>query len=72
MNFELGGRRMVKFPTLGPKTYSYLANDNEENKKAEGTLKHIIKMKYKFEDFKHCSEPTQLENKTKTSGKNLI
>ena len=69
MNFELGGKIMTKFLTLGPKTYSYLTDDNDKNKKAEGTLKHAIKGKHKFEDFKHCLEPTQLEKKKENVGK---
>ena len=32
-------------------------------KKAKGTKKCVVKRKLKFEDYKHCLEPTQLENK---------
>ena len=45
---------MTEFATVRPKTYSYLTDDNEENKKARDTKKCIIK---------HCFETTQLENK---------
>ena len=45
---------MTEFATVRPKTYSYLTDDNEENKKARDTKTCIIK---------HCFETTQLENK---------
>ena len=35
MKDEIGG----KLTTLQPKTYSYLVNDNEENKKGKSTKK---------------------------------
>ena len=34
---ELGGKIMIEFVALQPKTYSYLMIDNNENKKAKGT-----------------------------------
>ena len=45
MNYQLREKIMTKFATLGPKTYSYLTDETDENKKAEDTLKHIIKRK---------------------------
>ena len=44
---------MTEFATLRLKTYSYLANDNGENKNARGTKKCVVKTKLKFEDCKH-------------------
>ena len=35
---------MTEFATVRPKTYSYLTDDNEENKKARDTKKCIIKL----------------------------
>ena len=35
-----------------------------KNKQTKGTKKFAIKWKLKFEDYKHCLEATQLENKT--------
>ena len=37
MKVELGGKLMTEFVTLIPKTYSYLMNDCNSNKKAKGT-----------------------------------
>ena len=33
MKDELGGKIMVEFAALIPKTYSYLPDDNDKNKK---------------------------------------
>ena len=54
---------MAEFSTLEPKTYSFLTDDSNENKKAKGTKNCVIKQKLKFEDYKHCLEATQFENK---------
>ena len=43
MKGELGGKTMREFVALRPKTYSYLTDDCEEDKKAKGTKKCIIK-----------------------------
>ena len=42
-----------------------LTDNNNEAKKAKGTKKCLVKRKLKFEDYKHCLETTQLENKIK-------
>ena len=63
MNFVLGGKITAKLATLGPKSYSYLTDDNEANKKTEGTLRRVIKREHKFEYFKHCLEAIHLKNK---------
>ena len=39
MKDELGGRIIMEFVTLRPKTYSYLTDDFKEDKKAKGTMK---------------------------------
>ena len=65
MNNKLGGKIMKEFVTQSPKTYNYLTDDNEENKEAKKTKKKcVIKRKLKFEDYKHCLEAIQVENKT--------
>ena len=51
---ELGGRIITKPVTLRPKTYSYLTDDGEEDKKAKGTKKCVIKRMIKFNDYKNC------------------
>ena len=39
MKGELGGKIMTEFAALRPKTYSYLMDDCNSNKKAKGTKK---------------------------------
>ena len=54
MKDELGGRIITEFVALRPKTYSYLTDDCEEDKKAKGTKKCVIKRVIKFNDYKNC------------------
>ena len=54
MKDELGGKIIMEFVTLRPKTYSYLTDDGREDKKAKGTKKCIIKNMIKFNDYKKC------------------
>ena len=54
MKDELGGKIMTEFVALRPKTYSYLTDDCEEDKKAKGTKKCVIKRRLKFSDYKDC------------------
>ena len=63
MKDELGGKIMKKFVGLRAKTYSYLIDDVNENKKAKDTKKYVIKRRLKFENYKSCLEATQIENK---------
>ena len=52
MKDQLGGKIMIEFVALRPKTYSYLADDCEEDNKAIGTKKCVIKKELKFNDYK--------------------
>ena len=61
---------MTKFVRLRAKTYSYLIDDNIEDKKTKDTKKCVIKRELKFEDYKNCLEVTQLENKINYLEKN--
>ena len=63
MKDESGEKIMTEFAALRAKTYSYSTDNKDEDKKAKGTKKCVIKRKLKFEDYKHCLERTQLENK---------
>ena len=42
MKDELGGQIMKEFIGLLAKTYSYIQDNNDENKKAKGTKKCVI------------------------------
>ena len=53
MKDELGGEIITEFITLRPKTYSYLNDNDKEDKKSKGTKKCLIK-KIKFNDYKKC------------------
>ena len=50
---ELGGKIMPELVALRPKTYSCLTDDYEEDKKAKGTKKCVIKRRPKFSDYKY-------------------
>ena len=63
MKDELGGQIMKKFVGLRAKTYSYLKDNNDKDKKAKGTKKCVIKRKLTFQDYKNCLEAAQVENK---------
>ena len=54
MKDELGGKIIIEFVTLRPKTYSFLTDDGKEDKKAKGSKKHVIKRLIKFNDYKKC------------------
>ena len=61
---KLDEKIMTKFVGLRSKTYNYLIDEGSEDKKAKSTKKCFIKRKLKFENYKNCSEATQLENET--------
>ena len=63
MKDELGGKTMTKFVGLRVDMYSYLIDDDSEDKKAKDTKTCVIKKKLKLENYKNCFEATQLENK---------
>ena len=74
MKDELGDKIFREFGALWPKTYNYWTNDSDvmKIKKTKGTKKCVVKRKLKFEDYKHCSEATQLENKINRLEKNKL
>ena len=49
MKDELGEKIMTKFVGLRSKPYSYLMDDDSEDKKAKGTKECVIKRKLKFQ-----------------------
>ena len=54
---------MKKFLAVWAKTYSYITDNNNDNKKAKDRKKRVVKIKLKFEDYKYCLEAVQLDNK---------
>ena len=52
MKDELGGKIMTEFAALRPKMYSYLMDDDNNDKKAKGTKKCVIKRVLKFNNYK--------------------
>ena len=54
MKDALGGKIITEFVTLRPKTYSLLTDDGNEDKKAKGIKKCVIKKMNKFNDYKKC------------------
>ena len=63
MKDELGGQIMKELFRLRAKTYSYLKDNNDEDKKAKGIKKCAVKRKLKFADYKNCLEAAQIESK---------
>ena len=66
MKDKLSGKLTRELAALRPKpyrkTYSYLTDDNDENKKPECRKKYVIKRKLKFKNYKSCLQATQFEN----------
>ena len=54
MKDELGGKIMIKFFALRPKTYSYLMDDGNTDKKAKRINKYAIKRILKFNGYTNC------------------
>ena len=61
MEDELDGEIMKEFVALKVKTYNYLKDNNDEDKKAKGTEKSVIKRKLKFKDYKKCLKQLNLK-----------
>ena len=60
MKDELGGKIMKKLLGLKAKTYSYLLNSGNQNKKNKTS---VMIRKLKIENYKNCLGATQLEDK---------
>ena len=70
MKDELGGKIMTEFVALRPKTYSYLTDGCEEDKKTKGTKKCVIKQRLKFNYYKDCLLNNQIVLKSQQIFKN--
>ena len=63
MKDELGAQIMKVFVGLRAKTYSYLKDNNDKDKKEQDTKKCIIKGKLNFEDYKNSLEAANRKQK---------
>ena len=54
------------------KAYSYLTDNNDEDKKTKGTKRCVIKRTLQFEDYKNFLKTIQLENKIEQLEKNKV
>ena len=54
------------------KAYSYLTDNNDEDKKTKGTKRCVIKRTLQFEDYKNFFKTIQLENKIEQLEKNKV
>ena len=70
MKDELGRKIKRKFDGLTAKNYSYLIDEDSEDKKAKRTKKCVIRRELQFENYKSCLKATQLENKINHPEKN--
>ena len=52
--YELGSNIMIEFVPLRSKTYSYLMDDGNSDKKAKEKKKFVIKGEIKFKSYKDC------------------
>ena len=63
MKDDMGEEIMKKYVGLRAKTYSYSEDNNDEDRKAKGAKKCVVKRNLKFDDYKSCFEAAQIENK---------
>ena len=54
---------MKELARLKAKPYSYLKDNKDEDKKAKGTKKCVIKRKLKSQNYKNCLKTVQIEKK---------
>ena len=59
MKDELGGKIMKEFVRINSRNIQLFSN-KDEDKKAKGTKKYVMKSKFTAEDCKNCLEATQL------------
>ena len=63
MKDEIGGQIMKKIIGLRVKTYIYLKDNNDKDKKSETDKKQsVIKRNLKFRDYEKCLKASQIEN----------
>lgn len=60
---KLGGEEMKKYVGLPPKTYSWI-KENDEEEKRQKEPKNEIKQKIKFDDYKTCFKKMKFRRKS--------
>ena len=60
---KLGEQVMKEFVGLRAKSYKYLKDNNDKDKKEKNTKLRVIETNRKFEIYKNCLEEILLENK---------
>ena len=63
MKDELGREIMTKFVGFRAKTYTFLIDGGNEDKKSQRYKRSVLKRESKFENYKSCLGAIQLENK---------
>ena len=66
MKDKLGGKIIIEFVALRPKTYSYLTGHDTIHKKAKGTKNCVTKQILKFNDYNRCLFDKKSITATKT------
>ena len=69
MKDKLGGEIMSSFAGLRSKTYSYLIDDENSDKKAESTTKCVTNGKLKFNNYKNCLLNNEIKLKSQQRSK---
>ena len=65
MKYELSAKIVKPYLRLRAKTFSYLTDNYNKEKKRKRYRKCVVKRKHKFEDYKNCLEAAQIEYKIK-------
>ena len=63
MKDALGGQIIKELVRVRAKVYNYLEDNNDEDEKAKGTKKCVIKRQCNNKIWKNCLEATAFENK---------
>ena len=71
MKDELGGQIMKEFLGLRAKTYSYIKDNNNKDKKEKDTKKCVVKIKLRFEGY-NCLDSLKKDQKEFIKNNKLI
>ena len=72
MKDELGGQIIKESVWITAKIFSYLKENNDENKKVKGTKNSVIKWELRFQDYKNCLNAAKIDGKLKFLQKKKI